>query len=78
MKRLAYQCEFDGVQRVGRQDLVVEARVDHGGLWPVRAHQVDGLGVVLLALGGAVGNELAWKIILKELLIPFRLTILYI
>ena len=56
---------------------MIESRVDHGGLWPVRPHQVDGLGVVLLALGGAVGNELAWKIVSKELLIPFYLRVLY-
>ena len=41
---------------------MIESRVDHGGLWPVRPHQVDGLGVVLLALGGAVGDELAYRI----------------
>ena len=56
-----YQRELDGVQRVGGEDLVVEARVDHGGLGPVRAHQVHRLRVVLLPPASVLAHQLSCK-----------------
>ena len=44
------------MQRVGGEDLVEEAGVDHGGLGPVRPNQVHRLGHVLLSLRRALGN----------------------
>ena len=55
-----HQGQLDGVEGVGGQDLREEAGVDHGSLGPVCAHQVDGLGLVLLPLGGVLLDNLAW------------------
>ena len=55
------QGQLDRVQGVGHQDLLVEPGVDHGGLWTISADQVDGLGRVLLALGGLRGDKLACR-----------------
>ena len=55
-----HQGQLDGVEGVGGQDLREEAGVDHRGLGPVRAHQVDRLGLVLLPLGGVLLDNLAW------------------
>ena len=52
--------DLDRVAWIGVQDLDEEAGVDHRGLGPVRAHQVDGLGLVLLPLGGVLLDNLAW------------------
>ena len=57
-----HQGQLDGVEGVGGQDLREEAGVDHRGLGPVRAHQVDGLGLVLLPLGGVLLDNLAWTV----------------
>ena len=51
--------DLDRVAWIGVQDLDEEAGVDHRGLGPVRAHQVDGLGLVLLPLGGVLLDNLA-------------------
>ena len=58
---LAYQRELDGVERVGGEDLVVESRVDHGGLGPVRAHQVHRLRVVLLPPASVLAHQFSWN-----------------
>ena len=55
----AHQGQLDRVQRVGGQDLRKEAGVDHGRLGPVCAHQVDGLGLVLLPLGRVLLDNLS-------------------
>ena len=49
------------MKRVGGEDLVVEARVDHGGLGPVRAHQVHRLRVVLLPPASVLAYQLSWE-----------------
>ena len=53
-----HQGQLDGVDGVCLQDLSEEAGVYHGGLGSVCPHQVDGLGFVLLPLGGVLVNDL--------------------
>ena len=54
-----HQGQLDRVDGVGLKDLGEEAGIDHGGLGSVGAHQVDGLGLVLLPLRCVLVNDLA-------------------
>lgn len=67
----ADQGQLDRVDRVGHQDFLVEAGIDHSCLWSIGADQMDWLGWVLLALGSVGRHQLACQMTFNCQLLVF-------